>query len=231
MYSWLNDIETSMRGLAAAMPLEAFVFIGAFAEELITPIPSMLVMTTAGFFAQSEGRTAIFIVWLVMIGNLGKLFGSFIYYTIGDKLEDVVVGRFGRAFGLSHADVERIGQKFSGSPWRDGALIFLLRVIPFVPTMLVSIAAGVVRIRTKVFLTASYMGNFCKDLFYAFAGYYGFRALRAFFTDIERIRFGVGVLLLGLMMGGLAFLYIHRHQSFHLYRRFMAWATRQSSQK
>lgn len=231
MSVWLHQIETSIRGLAAIVPLEFFAFFGALAEEVIAPIPSMLVMTTAGFFAQLEGRTTFFVVWLVVLGNLGKLIGSFIYYTLGDKLEDVVVGRFGCYLGLNHSDVERIGQKFNGSPWRDGALLFLLRVIPFVPTILVSIAAGVVRIRTRVFLIASYAGNFCKDLFYAFAGYYGVRALRAFFMDVERIRFGVGVLLLGLIFGSLVFLYIHRHHSLHLFRRLVAWAIRRPSRK
>lgn len=231
MLIWLHHIETGVRELAAIVPLELFAFFGALAEEVVAPIPSMLVMTTAGFFAQIEGRTTFFVVWLVVLGNLGKLIGSFIYYTLGDKVEDVVVGRFGRYLGLNHADVERIGQKFNGSPWRDGALLFFLRVIPFVPTILVSIAAGVVRIRTRVFLVASYAGNFCKDLFYAFAGYYGVRALRAFFMDIERIRFGVGVLLFGLILAGLAFLYIHRHRGLHLCRRLMAWITRQSVQK
>lgn len=231
MFVWLHYIETGIRELAAIVPLELFAFFGALAEEVVAPIPSMLVMTTAGFFASVEGRTVFFVVWLVILGNIGKLIGSFIYYTLGDKLEDVVVGRFGRYFGLNHTDVERIGQRFNGSPWRDGALLFFLRVIPFVPTILVSIAAGVVRIRTRVFLVASYAGNFCKDLFYAFTGYYGVRALRASFADIERIRFGVGVLLSGLMLAILVFLYIHRHRGLHLYRRFVAWIDRRSSQK
>ncbi|TXH07909.1 MAG: hypothetical protein E6Q06_01205 [Candidatus Moraniibacteriota bacterium] len=231
MHLWLREIETGIRELAAIVPLELFAFFGALAEEIVAPIPSMLVMTTAGFFAQLEGRTTFFLVWLVILGNIGKLIGSFIYYTLGDKLEDVVVGRFGRYLGLAHADVERIGQKFNGSPWRDGALLFMLRVIPFVPTILVSIAAGVVRIRTRVFLIASYAGNFCKDLFYAFAGYYGVRALRAFFMDVERIRFGVGALLTMLILGGLVFLYVHRRRGLHLYRRLAAWLSGLTSQK
>lgn len=230
MSLWLHQIETGIRELAAIIPLELFVFFGAFAEEVIAPIPSMLVMTTAGFFAHLEGRTTFFLVWLVVLGNLGKLLGSFIYYTLGDKLEDIVVGRFGGYLGLRHADVERIGQKFNGSPWRDGALIFFLRVIPFVPTIIVSIASGVVRIKLRVFLIASYLGNFCKDLFYAFAGYYGARALRAFFLDIERVRFGVGVLLFGFAIGGLIFLYIHRHRSLHLYRSVRRWLSGEASQ-
>ncbi|MFZ1626737.1 MAG: VTT domain-containing protein [Candidatus Moraniibacteriota bacterium] len=227
---WIQQIEIGIRELAAIIPLELFVVIGAFAEEVIAPIPSMLVMTTAGYFAHLEGRTTFFLIWLVLLGNLGKLAGSFIYYTVGDKIEDVLVGRFGRYLGLKHADIERIGQRFNGSPWRDGALIFLLRVIPFFPTIFVSVSAGVVRIRLRVFLTASYLGNFCKDLFYAFAGYSGARALRAFFMDVERVRFGVGVLLVLAVIASLVFLYIHRHHGLHLYRRFRRWLRSETSQ-
>lgn len=226
MFASLHQLESGIRELAAIVPLEVFVFIGAFIEELVAPIPSMLVMTTTGFFAQFEGRTTFFLVWLVALGNLSKLLGSFFYYTLGDKLEDVVIGRFGRYLGLKHADIERIGQHFNGSPWRDGGLIFLLRIIPFFPTTLVSIAAGVIRIRTRVFLAASYIGNFSKDLFYAFAGYYGVRALRAFFLDIERVRFGIGMLSVIVMIGLAVLLYVHRHRGLHLYRRLMLWLKR-----
>jgi membrane protein DedA with SNARE-associated domain len=221
---WIQHIETGIHELARIVPLELFISLGAFAEEVIAPIPSMLITTTAGFFAHVEGRTALFVVWLVVLGGLGKLAGSFIYYTLGDKLEDVVVGRYGRYLGLNHADVERIGQRFTGHHWRDGGLIFVLRLIPFVPTVLVSIACGVVRIRTRVFLLASYTGNFCKDLFYAFAGYYGIRALKTYFLDIERVRFGVGVVSTIAVIGSLIFLYIHRHHGVrffgYLWKRF-----------
>lgn len=223
MFLSLNDIEATFRTLAGLVPLEVFVFFGALIEELVAPIPSMIVMTTAGFFAQLEGRTGLFIVWLVALGNIGKLIGSFLYYTIGDKLEDVVVGRFGHYLGLRHADVERIGKYFNGTPWRDGALIFLVRIIPIFPTILVSIAAGVVRIRTRVFLTASYLGNFSKDLFYAFAGYYGVQALWAHFRDIERVRFGVGMLLVITLVGIIIMLYVYRHHGLRLFRRFRTW--------
>ncbi|MGB4942682.1 MAG: VTT domain-containing protein [Candidatus Moraniibacteriota bacterium] len=220
---WIQHIEISIRELARIVPLELFISFGAFAEEIIAPIPSMLVTTTAGFFAQVEGRTAFFVVWLAILGGLGKLAGSFIYYLLGDKLEDVVVGRYGRYLGLNHADVERIGRRFNGHHWQDGALIFTLRVIPFVPTVLVSIACGVVRIQTRVFLIASYAGNFFKDLFYVFVGYYGIRALKVYLMDIERVRFGVGVVATGLVIGSLVFLYVHRHHSLHLFRRLMRW--------
>ncbi len=226
MLVWVHHIEQGVREFAAIVPLELFAFLGAFTEEVVAPIPSMLIMTTTGFLAHLDGRTTFFLVWLVVLGNLGKIIGSFIYYTLGDKLEDVVVGRFGRYLGLNHADVEKIGQHFNGSPWRDGAIIFLLRVIPFFPTIVVSIASGVVKIRLRVFLTASYIGNFCKDLFYAFAGYSGVRALRAFFMDIERIRLGIGILTTVGVIVLLALLYIHRHHGLHLFRRLMLWLRR-----
>lgn len=221
---WIQHIEIGIRELAPIVPLELFISVGAFAEEIIAPIPSMLVTTTAGFFAQVEGRTVLFVLWLAILGGLGKLAGSYIYYLIGDKLEDVVVGRYGRYLGLGHADIERIGQRFTGHHWRDGGFIFVLRLIPFVPTILVSISCGVVRIEKRVFLFASYAGNFCKDLFYISIGYYGIRALKVYLMDIERVRFGVGVVSTIVVIGSLIFLYIHRHHGVrffgYLWKRF-----------
>lgn len=212
MFFWFHQIERSLKELAGLIPLELFVVIGSFTEEVVAFIPSMAVMTTAGFFAHLEHRTPLFLIWLVLLGNLAKLGGSWIYYMLGDKLEDVVVGKCGRFLGLSHTDIEGVGRRFNGNWWRDAGILAFIRAIPFIPTTIVSIASGVIKLPLKAYLLGSYVGNFCKDLFYAISGYYGARALKSFFVDIERVRFGVGTLTVILIVAGILFLYIHRHK-------------------
>ena len=223
METLISQIERLILLLAERVPLELFVFVGALAEEVIAPIPSMLVMTTAGFLAQLEGHTPFFLVWLVLVGNLGKLLGTLGWYVVGDKLEDIVVGRFGRFFGLSHGDIERVGQRFSGNEWRDGAFIFLLRCIPFFPSLAVSLASGVIKIGLRTFLVASYFGNVCKDFFYINVGYFGVQAFRTLLLEIERVRFGLGMLITIVTLVLLILAYRERHRGLHLVRRSWEW--------
>jgi membrane protein DedA with SNARE-associated domain len=151
-----------------------------------------------------------------MLGYLG-------WYVVGDKLEDVVVGKFGNVFGLTHADIERIGQRFSGNEWRDGALIFLLRAIPFFPSLAVSLACGVIKIELRTFVLASYLGNVCKDAIYISIGYFGIQAFQALLLEMERVRFGLGLLLLiGLSILSIL-AYRSRHRGMHLVRSGITW--------
>lgn len=226
MESLIVHIERLVLLLAEHVPLELFVFVGALLEEIIAPIPSMLVMTTAGLLAEIEGHTPFFLIWLVAIGNLGKILGSVGWYVVGDKLEDVVVERFGRFFGLTHADIERIGARFTGTEWRDGAIIFILRSIPFFPSLALSLASGAIKIELRTFIIASYLGNFCKDLFYILAGYFGVHAFRTFLLEIERVRFGLGILFALIVVIALILAYRERHRGLHLVRRSWEWLKR-----
>lgn len=218
MLPLVHGIEHQVMILAEIVPLELFVFVGALAEELIAPIPSMLIMTTAGLLARLDGHTTFFLIWLVALGNIGKLLGSWFYYLLGDKLEDIALAKWGRFLGLRHAEIESIGKRFGGkNAWQNGIIIFFLRTIPFVPTVVVSFAAGVIRIPQATFLFASYLGNFCKDSFYIFAGYYGAHVLRTFFLEIERIRFSLGVLISVGLVILLVLAYRKRHHGIRLF--------------
>ncbi|OGM24943.1 hypothetical protein A2627_03180 [Candidatus Woesebacteria bacterium RIFCSPHIGHO2_01_FULL_39_28] len=50
----MNQIISHIKTLANTTPLDLFVFVGPILEEIIAPIPSPLVMTTAGTLAHSQ---------------------------------------------------------------------------------------------------------------------------------------------------------------------------------
>src|SRR3989338_549785 len=74
---------------------------------------------------------------------------------------------------IRHEDIENIGARFVGHHWKDGGILFLLRLLPPFPTTPVSLAAGIIKMDLRVFLAATYAGNFFKDLLYLYAGYAG----------------------------------------------------------
>ena len=207
---WFHSLEHSVRYFALNVPLEWFVFIGSFCEEIISPIPSALIMGTAGSLALMRDEPVWYLVWLVLIGNIGKVIGSSFYYYVGDKLEDLLIKRITRFFGVKHEEIENIGKRFTGHHWKDGGVLFLLRFIPFVPTTPVSITAGIIKLDIRVFLIATYLGNFCKDLFYISIGYAGLAKLHTLWRHIEPLKIAVDVAVAFLIVVFLVFLYIHR---------------------
>lgn len=213
--------EHFFRVFSQAVPLEIFVVVGSFVEEVAGPIPSSLVMGLAGSVAAVRAEPIVYLFWLSFIGNFGKVFGSWVYYLIGDKLEDVIVRRFGKYLGVEHAQIEALGKKFTGG-WKDSLALFLLRLLPFVPTTPVSIACGVVRMRLSEFLAVTYVANFLKDIGYLLAGYYGLTGFRLFLRHAAALKFHVGILI-GLGAGiGLFLLWYHRKKGIWLWERMTA---------
>jgi membrane protein DedA with SNARE-associated domain len=66
MHQVLESLEQFVRMAAFHMPLELFVFCGSFLEEVISPIPSALIMGVAGSLAMRRGR------WISQSSSLGS---------------------------------------------------------------------------------------------------------------------------------------------------------------
>ncbi len=175
----IDAVELWLRHLSTVVSLPWFVLIGSFAEEVISPIPSLLVMGTAGTIAFARGLSIWHLFLFSCIGNIGKTAGAYIYYVIGDKMEDLVVPRYGKYFGVTHREIEEIGRKFTGT-WKDAALLFLLRAIPFFPTTTTSVVCGILKMRLSEYLSITFVANFIKDFVYLLVGYAGLARYRRY---------------------------------------------------
>ncbi|MDO8565616.1 MAG: VTT domain-containing protein [Candidatus Moranbacteria bacterium] len=207
---WLNVVEHFVRAYATQVPLPWFVFIGSFLEEVISPIPSAFIMGTAGSLALFHKETLWYLLLLALIGNIGKTLGAWLYYFLGDKLEDLLIRPITKYLGVRHEDIQSIGARFTGHHWKDGGVLFLLRLLPPFPTTPVSLAAGIIKMDLRVFLVATYAGNFFKDLLYLYAGYIGLAKLHTLWRTIEPIKFGVDILVAIAIIVFLILLYMHR---------------------
>lgn len=214
--------ELWLRHLSEVVSLPWFVLIGSFAEEMISPIPSLLVMGTAGTIAFARGLSVWYLLLLSFIGNTGKTVGAYIYYLIGDKLEDIIVPRYGKYFGVTHRQIEEIGRKFTGT-WKDAMLLFLLRITPFFPTTTVSVVCGILKMHLSEYLVLTFVANFIKDFMYLLVGYAGLAAIGRLWRDIDDIKFFFHV---ATVIGIVAFLYLlwnHRHKGMWLWERLCLW--------
>ncbi|MCS7091963.1 MAG: VTT domain-containing protein [Patescibacteria group bacterium] len=167
-----NKIIEYLEQIAHRVPLEIYVLLGSFVEEILAPIPSPLVMTLAGTIANSQDKPLVIIFWLALLGATGKTLGAYVLYFIADKMEDVLVSKFGKFVGITHKEIESIGAKLDGS-WKDNVFLFIARALPIIPSAPVSIACGIIKLNQKTYITSTFAGTYVKDLMYLYLGFAG----------------------------------------------------------
>lgn len=206
---WLSAFELAIRDLAEALPLDLFVGVAAFIEEFFPPIPVSLVGTLAGSVALARGETWVFIVGLAVVASLSKTLASWILYLLGDRLEDVLLHRYGKYLGITHEQAERFGARFSGG-WRDDAILLILRIVPIVPTTPLSLAAGAVKIDRRAFLWTTLVGLFFRNLIFLGIGFGGWAAIREIVLSIEQSYLTLVILISAVCLGALTILLFRR---------------------
>jgi membrane protein DedA with SNARE-associated domain len=118
----------------------------AFLEACCIPISSEIVFGFAGVLAY-EGNLNL--AWVIVLGTLAELAGSYVSYTVGRVAERPVVERFGRYLLITKADLDRAERFLVG---RGAWAIPLARILPLVRSFasLVAGFAGVPAIRFGV---------------------------------------------------------------------------------
>jgi membrane protein DedA with SNARE-associated domain len=171
-------LEHALASYIYVVPLELFVFVASILEEIIAPIPSPTVMMLTGYFAQVQGASLYALIPLVVIGTIGKTIGATVVYMLADTAEDIVVGKFGKFFNIEKDDIEKFGKKLQGG-FRDYVILSVLRAMPFVPSTVISVGSGVLKIPKTVYVVSTAIGTLFRDSFYIYAGYVGLELLRS----------------------------------------------------
>ncbi len=169
----LGVVEGWLLELSEKVSIELFVLTGGFLEEILAPIPSPLVLGTAGSLAEVAGNGFVYLVWVAVLASVAKLVASMILYFLVDKFEDVFMGRFGKFLGVSHEDVEKLGAKLGENLWVNFGVLFVLRATPVMSSAVVSVMSGFVKVNFKVYVLATFFGNILRNLFFIMVGYYG----------------------------------------------------------
>ena len=198
--SFLDQVEKVIDAVAQSVPVEVFVVIGSFLEDIIAPIPSPLILSTAGSLLRVQEATVFQIVLVIFLATAAKTFTAYLFYRLGDFAEDVIVPRFGKYIGLSHKQIESMGKMFNGGH-RDEFVLFALRALPVTPTSLISIIGGIIKLPIQMFLRATFLGYFIRNAFFILVGYYGtgtIERILPFFSSVESLLKGAiaGVVLL-----------------------------------
>ncbi len=149
-----------------------------FLETVFPPIPSEVIMPVAGM-AAAEGKLNYWFV--VASGSSGAMLGNIVWYLAAralgvDRLEPII-RRHGRWVTMTWPEVERAQVWFR----RNGVFfVFLGRLLPTVRS-LVSIPAGLLKMRFKTFFIASTIGTLGWTALLATAGF----KLRENFSEVD----------------------------------------------
>ena len=139
-----------------------------FLETVFPPIPSEVIMSIAGVAA---GQGKLSLGWVIAAGTTGAMLGNIFWYLAARALGILrlkpVILRYGRWITMSWGEVQRAERWFG----KYGTFfVFLGRMLPTVRS-LVSVPAGLLKMRFKNFFIASTIGTAGWTALLAFAGY------------------------------------------------------------
>jgi membrane protein DedA with SNARE-associated domain len=149
-----------------------------FLETVFPPIPSEVIMSVAGVSA-AKGQMSL--VGAIVSGTAGAMLGNIVWYLAARALGIIrlrpLIERHGRWLTMSWAEVQRAERWFTRY---GGFFVFLGRLLPTVRS-LVSIPAGLLRMRFLTFFIYSTIGTAGWTAVLAIAGY----QLRERFGEVD----------------------------------------------
>ena len=166
-----------------------------FLETVFPPIPSEVIMSIAGVEA---GQGKLNLYGVIAAGTAGAMLGNILWYLFARALGIVrlkpFIDRWGRWVTMDWKEVERAKRWFDHS---GVFFVFLGRMLPTVRS-LVSVPAGLLKMRFKSFFVASTIGTAGWTTILAVAGF----KLGQDYADIDKIIGPASTAILVVMLVG-----------------------------
>ena len=144
------------------------IFLAALIETIVPPVPTLAVFPTAGFLAFQSGIPPEGLLPLIALGAAGATLGSTAIYVVALKLGRTVMLRYLGRFRISEEKLVRVEEWFG----RHGdKAVFLCRMVPVMREM-ISIPAGLLKMRASKFVIYTYAGSAAWACITILAGYY-----------------------------------------------------------
>ena len=179
------------------------VFGASVIEEVISIIPSALVQLGAGFFILGGSAISLVaIVKLVLVvalpAAMGVLVGSLLFYAIGYWGGELFLHRFGKYIGVRWGDVVALQEKLRASKW-DDAIFFAGRALPIIPSVLLAVFGGIVRMPLLQYSLLTIGGVFIRACILGVIGWQlgsAYESYASYFDTIEIVGLGFVITVL-----------------------------------
>lgn len=195
------------------VPLGAWgVFWACIIEEIVTPIPSALIMMASGFFLLNGPFSVTLLYNLIFVvvipATIGVTIGSFAIYAVGYWGGKPILDRFGKWLGMSWDDVIKFQNKSIVKKTEVWAL-FITRATPFVPSTTVAFFCGFIRQKISTYILITCTGVFIRSTILALMGWY----VGELYGELAGIGGVVeNTLLWGLVVVAVVFVLYRRHK-------------------
>ncbi len=133
-------------------------------ESACIPIPSEVIMPFSGFLV-SLGKLNFW--WIVFIGTLGNLSGSFIAYWIGRTGGRPLIKKYGKYILIHPSELDHTQKWFK--KWGE-TTVFFSRMLPVVRTF-ISLPAGIAKMNIPKFTIYTFLGAIPFNLTLTYIGY------------------------------------------------------------
>lgn len=178
------------------------IFIGTFIESIFPPIPSEIILFSAGFYAQSVNSPVLILLFSI-VGAFGNFFGTLPFYYIARQGSQryllKFIDKFGAILLISRNDVAKSQNFFE----RKGPItIFIARLIPGVRS-LIAFPAGISNVSFKIYFVYSIAGSILWNLFLTSIGYFAYDRKDEIFAYLKPIE---NLVIIGLIV--LAVIYV-----------------------
>jgi len=200
LFEQLSEIFTGVIGSAGYLG----IFVLMTLESTVAPVPSELVMPFAGFLV-TDGKMNFLAV--ILVSSAASLTGSLISYFIAYYGEKEMVHRFGKLLLLDKTELNWTERWFRK---HGDATVFFSRFIPVV-RHLISLPAGLARMRLRSFVAATLAGATIWNTFLLWAGI----QLRENWSLVRKYSEGLDiaiVLVVLLAMAYMAWKHLKRHK-------------------
>ncbi len=151
-----------------------------FIETIFPPIPSEVIMALAGVHAAQNDVT---LAGMIIAGTIGAMLGNGLWFLLAwwlglSRFEQFLL-RYGRVLTLDEAELARGRALFEKY---GGGIVGVGRILPTIRS-LISIPAGLVRMKMRSFFLYSTIGTFLWTMGLGIAGY----LLGSRFAEIDRV--------------------------------------------
>lgn len=153
-----------------------FVFFGSLLEELIAPIPSAVVLLMTGAivmfkYNSFDANFFLELLFLSFVASIGATLGALFWYFAAYFGGKWIVDKTAWLTGIRWNRIEEFQNKFNKN-YRDEIYLFLIRVFPIVPSILIALTSGAIRYNFLRFLVIFFLGGTIRNAVYIFIGWY-----------------------------------------------------------
>lgn len=163
-----------------------------FLDNIFPPIPSEIIMPSAGYTA-SKGELTL--IGVIIAGSAGSILAAMLFYWIGRKVPQQrlfqFIERYGKYLRIQVADLDKALTWFNKHGHR---IVFFGRMIPAVRS-LISIPAGISRMPFSKFMLYSSAGTLIWTSFLAYLGYHFSENQALMLAILQRISYLIFALI------------------------------------